>query len=367
ATTGGCDCREKRFRREARLLGSVVGYSAKGKDVLPKYSGLNILVKDHFYRKDHTNTPKQYGNSAVVFKKGINKRTTFSRDDSLSMYPFRESVVLNSMQFKPKKKKKEKFKCDSDYCEAQIWGKVGVGDVAYALIPEGKDVPSAFIAREIPVYRIKSGKKGTLGWEKGELLFDPKSKEGIGLVESEKKSIEISRFCIDCKPVVKRINDHAFFPKWDLASLKKRHAKEKNIDVKREIYGEIVQRKHESDKEKKDYIFSNYKDQSNDEISRAISLQAMATYPKDKRTKMNLLKVLGHIKDAERESSRYARWGTSKATAPEIIIALSMATEMDEFKEDKEVQKILMKAVKKFPKFKKYYDYFSNEKGLCEQ
>ncbi|MFI5351275.1 MAG: hypothetical protein ACHQ2Z_17150, partial [Elusimicrobiota bacterium] len=49
------------------------------------------------------------------------------------------------------RKKEDRNRC-GNYCEAQIWGKLTLDDVAYAMIPESDPVPAALRRTGIPVY-----------------------------------------------------------------------------------------------------------------------------------------------------------------------------------------------------------------------
>ncbi len=233
ATTGGCDCREMRYQAETKMIGSMVGYSSKSKDILPKYSGLNVLAKNHLEDSFFPSAPITYGNSAVVFKNSINSRTTFSPWDSLATREFRGSPILSSMSFRDKKD--HGYKCDFIYCEAQVWGKLTLDDVSYALIPEGSEVPQAFKDKNIPVYFIKQGTKGSMAWEKGEIAYAPRKSAVL-------KQKRIPSSCVDCNSVEKKINDHHNFSKDSVKELKAQYEIEEQIDQKRELLGELATR-----------------------------------------------------------------------------------------------------------------------------
>lgn len=89
ATTKGYNDRITSYNAEATMMGMVVGYSSKSKDILPKYAGLNVFASHHFASKGHVSPANQYGNSAVVFKDHIDQRATFTPWDSLGQRQFR--------------------------------------------------------------------------------------------------------------------------------------------------------------------------------------------------------------------------------------------------------------------------------------
>lgn len=294
ATTRGANTREFRYTAETTLLGSVVGYSSKAKDILPKYSGLNVLAKNHFFSPDHANAASAYGNSAVIFNDDVKKRTSFTKQDSLSAGNFRGSPIVSTLNFRDKSDPSKQYKCDPAYCEAQVWGKVGLEDVKYALIPPNENVPQSFIERGIPVYYIKSGTKGTLAWEKGDVAFDPRKPENKNKIKSSDQLEKMPTSCDDCNPVEKRIVEHHQFSNWEFDKLVARYDIESNQDQKREILGEIALRENEK---KKSFLLKVYANNITEEspypyivtradpIVSATVLHGLSENPKDPKLK----------------------------------------------------------------------------------
>ena len=122
----------------------------------------------------------------MVFKEDVKKRTTWTQQDSLGVAEFRGSRAVNTTEFKDKDQKL--FQC-MGYCEAQIWGEIGIHDVAYAIVLNDKEIPEAFKRNNIPVYEQKKS-QSSVGIEKGKLLYNGKSKSSSAKPITPNNSIE---------------------------------------------------------------------------------------------------------------------------------------------------------------------------------
>jgi hypothetical protein len=153
-TTGGFDRERDRFETEQELAMLRLPFGEKGRELLPKYAVLDV-------KKAGLGTfrlPTQYGSVAVVFKKEIAARATWTYADSLD-YSRKsgrfdaggdDNPVL-TRTFLYERKGGDRGRC-GNYCEAQIWGKLGLGDVAYAMVSASEPVPGALIRAGVPVY-----------------------------------------------------------------------------------------------------------------------------------------------------------------------------------------------------------------------
>jgi hypothetical protein len=368
ATTRGSNNRLGRFTAETNMIGSVVGYGSKSKDVLPKYTGLNVLIKQHKYQDEEQGyPPTQYGNTAVVFKNHIKNRTTFSAWDSLSVKDFRGSQMFSSMEFKDKTKDGEQFRCSRSYCEAQIWGKATMDDISYALIQEGTEVPKTFKERGIPVYLVDKNGPGSMGWKKGKILYDPKTdKEKIS-----KAPPEIERECEKCNAIEKRINEHHNFKSWDLEKLKSRLEKEQNKDSSREILGEIVERKHSNPEAKKEFLLTQMEisKKKNDQVEMMSLLQGLVPYAKDAAVKEHIINIL---QGNDRGDIGYiGSWGDetsyTRKVPPIDMLVLSMAAQIEGLKDDPDVQAAILKHMQATPKNLRLLQHLLTDKSLCDE
>jgi hypothetical protein len=343
ATSSGISSRDHRYSAESKMIGSVVGYSSKAKDILPKYSGLNVLKKSHFGSDTPYNGASGYGNTAIVFKDHINERVTFTKMDSLGVFSFRGSPIMSSLKFKDKRKKEDHFKCASSYCEAQVWGKVGLDDVKYVLIPPGAPVPEVFKKRGIPVYFYKKGKKGSMAWEKGKI-----ASEGSSVKSYTSKKIDIK--CDKCPSVVKKINDHHNYKNLKPKELKKELKKVKSIDQKREILGELVSKEFKG----KERFFEKQLKKSSINLDKIISMQALSEYPHNKHLRES---ILNGLTNTSYEGTEY------------VMMAMSFAAELEPFKSDKEIQTKLADLVASNSDIyiNHFYQYLTTNKSMCDK
>lgn len=150
--TGGQHREIDRFEAEQELAMLRLPYGAL--ELLPKYAILDI-------RKTGLGTyrlPTQYGSVAVVFKKDVAARATWTYADSLDYSQksgrFDAGGASNPVLARTplyERKKEDRNRC-GNYCEAQIWGKLSLDDVAYAMVLDSEPVPGALERANIPVY-----------------------------------------------------------------------------------------------------------------------------------------------------------------------------------------------------------------------
>lgn len=227
-TTKGCNCREMRWSQENILSGTLHSYSSKAKDVLPKYSALNVRNKD-FFSYAGSGSANEYGDVIFVFKEDVKKRSSWTRTDSLGASPFRGSNVVSTFGFK--EKQPANFKC-AGYCETQIWGELDLSDVEYAIV-NTNTVPEALKKSGIATY-LKENAESSTGVKKGTLLIagNPSlaKRPPLGIVAPT-------------SAVEKRVWEHQKISKLSFLDLKTKYEKETDQESKWEILGEIVLRK----------------------------------------------------------------------------------------------------------------------------
>jgi hypothetical protein len=151
-TTGGQHRETDRFEAEQELAMLRLPFGAL--ELLPKYAVLDV-------QKSGLGTyplPTQYGGVAVVFKAGVSERATWTYADSLDYSQksgrFDTGGANNPVlarTFLYERKKEDRNRC-GNYCEAQIWGKLSLDDVAYAMVRDSEPVPDALARAGIPVY-----------------------------------------------------------------------------------------------------------------------------------------------------------------------------------------------------------------------
>jgi hypothetical protein len=153
-TTGGQHRESDRFELEQELAMLRLPFDAKGIELLPKYAVLDAKTAGlGTYR-----LPTQYGGVAVVFKKEVAERATWTYADSLdySQKAGRfdaggDANPVLARTFAYERKKGDRNRC-GNYCEAQIWGKLSLDDVAYVMIASSEPVPAALSRTGVPVY-----------------------------------------------------------------------------------------------------------------------------------------------------------------------------------------------------------------------
>jgi hypothetical protein len=153
-TTGGQHRESDRFEAEQELAMLRLPFDAKGRELLPKYAILDVKKAGlGTYR-----LPTQYGGVAVVFKKEVAARATWTYADSLDYSRkagrFDAGGAANPVLTKTflyERKKEDRNRC-VNYCEAQIWGKLTLEDVEYAMVADSEPVPGALARAGMPVY-----------------------------------------------------------------------------------------------------------------------------------------------------------------------------------------------------------------------
>jgi hypothetical protein len=153
-TTGGQHRESDRFEAEQELAMLRLPFDANGRELLPKYAILDVKKAGlGTYR-----LPTQYGGVAVVFKKEVAARATWTYADSLDYSRkagrFDAGGAANPVLAKTflyRRKREDGNRC-GNYCEAQIWGKLSLDDVAYAMVADSEPVPGALARAGIPVY-----------------------------------------------------------------------------------------------------------------------------------------------------------------------------------------------------------------------
>ena len=153
-TTGGQHRERDRFEAEQELAMLRLPFGMRGWELLPKYTVLDIKQNGlGTYR-----LPTQYGGVAVVFKKEVFERATWTYADSLDYSQksgrFAAGGANNPVlarTFLYERKKEDRNRC-GNYCEAQIWGKLTLGDVEYAMVRDSQPVPGVLAWAGVPVY-----------------------------------------------------------------------------------------------------------------------------------------------------------------------------------------------------------------------
>lgn len=153
-TTGGHWRESDRFEAEQELAMLRLPFDERGVELLPKYAVLDVKRPDlGTYR-----LPTQYGDVAVVFKKEVADRATWTYADSLDFSQksgrFNAGGAGNPVlphTFEYLRKSKDANRC-GNYCEAQIWGKLTFADVDFVMIPSSEPTPSALASFKIPAY-----------------------------------------------------------------------------------------------------------------------------------------------------------------------------------------------------------------------
>lgn len=171
-TTQGVYSIPDRFATEQELAMARLPYSRKGKQLLPKYALFASRRSDF----GAIPLPTRYGGVAVVFKKEVMKRATWTYADSAD-FRFLAGRISRGGAANPvlthtplyRRKTADKNRC-GNYCEAQIWGELTLEDVDYLML--GKDEPAAPALFEsgLRVYRFKADASAPAGFVRGELL-----------------------------------------------------------------------------------------------------------------------------------------------------------------------------------------------------
>ena len=151
----------ERFAAEQELAMARLPYSHAGRELLPKYAVLYGGKGLGSFR-----LPAQYGDVAVVFKKEVARRATWTYADSLDFSQrtghFHEGGAANDVlprTFLYRRKPEDQNRC-GNYCEAQLWGELSFADAAYAMLRDSEPVPAALLRAGLPVYRYREPAAG---------------------------------------------------------------------------------------------------------------------------------------------------------------------------------------------------------------
>jgi len=153
-TTGGQSREKDRFEAEQELAMLRLPLGDKAFELLPKYAVVDALKPE----LGHYRLPTRYGGVAVVFKKEVWDRATWTYADSLDFSQKSgrfdaggagNAVLARTVDYR--RKKEDRNRC-VNYCEGQIWGKLTLDDVDYAMVADSEPVPGALARADIPVY-----------------------------------------------------------------------------------------------------------------------------------------------------------------------------------------------------------------------
>lgn len=155
STTKGFNMTQARFQAEQNLAMLRLPYSRKGRELLPKYALLDVRRADF----GTFALPSRYGDAAVVFKKDVLRRATWTYADSLDFSQKAGRYALGGASnpvlprtARYRRKKADRNSC-GNYCEAQIWGELTLQDVDYVMIRDGVTVSSQVLKSGVSVYR----------------------------------------------------------------------------------------------------------------------------------------------------------------------------------------------------------------------
>lgn len=157
-------------------------YDRKGRELLPKYAILNVRRPGF----GSFPLPARYGGVAVVFKKEVSERATWTYADSLDYSQktglYEKGGAANPVLARTTRapaKSADRNAC-GNYCEAQIWGKLTWRDVDYAMVASSAAVPAALFATGTPVYRYEAASNPgqTAQYVRGERLIAPRAATG---------------------------------------------------------------------------------------------------------------------------------------------------------------------------------------------
>jgi|GEM_PF-2158880 len=155
-TTSGGDARPMaRYEAEQELAMLRLPYDARGRALLPKYAILSARGP----KMGSFRLPTRYGTVALVLAPAAAARATWTYADSLDFSRTAglfepggpgNPVLPRTVSYR--RRAGDENMC-GNYCEAQIWGPVGLSDVAYAMIPSSAPIPPALLRAGLTVYR----------------------------------------------------------------------------------------------------------------------------------------------------------------------------------------------------------------------
>jgi hypothetical protein len=199
-----------RFAAEQELAMARLPYSHKGKELLPKYALL--LAK----RPDFGSfpLPTRYGSVAVVFKKDVMKRATWTYADSSDFHfqagRFRRGGAANPVLTHTglyRRKPEDKNKC-GNYCEAQIWGELTFEDVDYVMIRDTEPASPSLLDSGLRLYRYTSPIGAKTSYVRGELLSPGMSGKVHAPIALGRAALEKETAAASSSAVKNHLQDH---------------------------------------------------------------------------------------------------------------------------------------------------------------
>ena len=347
-TTSGANSRDMRYTAEIEFPGMILGYSPKSKDILPKYAALNVKREENI----GSGTPAwAYGDTVVVFKEAIKRRTSWTPTDSLAYPGLDFSKITSSLKYKDRPD--NKFQCQM-YCEAQIWGDIGFSDIEYVLIQPGAKIPEEFKRSGIPVYYTKPS-TSSVRLEKGEVAYaGDKNLQGQTQVADLKKGEN---------KVTNRVIDQKVIPTLKHKELLNLYKNNFDTEAKRVLLGQIAL---ENTPATKKFLLDSLSS-VDDQISRSQILLGLSRYGNDPQVR-NLFKAYLESKIPEATPQglypTYSMMGGFGAEV-DVLTAMAIIADTEGFKDDKELRETLEKVVKDNGNFKTWYDRLFLKTPLC--
>lgn len=155
-TTRGFNHTRERFLAEQELAMLRLPYSHLGRKLLPKYALLDLKRVD----MGTYSLPSRYGGAAVVFKRRVLGRATWTYADSLDFSQktgrFGQGGWTNPVLPRTTRYRRKSIDRNTcvNYCEAQIWGELTLDDVDYIMVRATEPVLSAVVETGLPIYRF---------------------------------------------------------------------------------------------------------------------------------------------------------------------------------------------------------------------
>lgn len=155
-TTRGFNHTRERFLTEQELAMLRLPYSHQGRKFLPKYALLDLKRSD----MGTYHLPSRYGGAAVVFKRRVLDRATWTYADSLDFSQktgrFGQGGWTNPVLPRTARYRRKSIDRNAcvNYCEAQIWGELTLEDVDYIMVRATEPVLSTIVETGLPIYRF---------------------------------------------------------------------------------------------------------------------------------------------------------------------------------------------------------------------
>lgn len=344
-TTSGANSRDMRYAAEIEFPGMILGYSPKSKDVLPKYAALNVRREENAGSGSPAWT---YGDTVVVFKDEIKRRTSWTPTDSLGYFGLDFSKITSSLKYKDRPE--NKFQCQS-YCEAQIWGDIGFSDIEYVLIQPGAKVPEEFKRSGITVYYTKPS-NSSVRLEKGEVAY-----AGDKNLQGQTQAIDLQK---GENKVTNRVIDQKIIPTLKHKELIDLYKNNFDTESKRVLLGQIALENTPATKKFLMDSLSSVEDQ----ISRSQILLGLSRYGHDPQVR-NLFKAYLQSKIPEGSTNNYPYTMGAYGPGVDVLTSMAIIADTEGFKDDKELRDTLDKVVKEDPFYKSWYDRLFLKTPLC--